>query len=356
MTKQQIAALLKYAKFTQRTTLHIIKNSFLVNKQINHTDLDSFLVMDCDLDYSEPMKIDISILSKSKDISLSIKEQENNEYENDFPVAPEQEPISNINPLAFNENLNPFVKYCDNDHRKPLDCVFFSKDNQEIVAIDGQRLFSQKIAKENYIEEDVTIPKHYIEILEALKKISPLSKLSKTNIYYIFEGIGWKFFIKNIQDDYQYIDYKKVIPVNEDKITISKEFKMELVSALTKIIPFTNKKTNFCVIKDNWLLVRNTDENNCVKIELSQKLNHFYLGMNAGYLIDILKDLDDDDFVYSYKTAISAIIFEQKTKTLLLMPLRIMEWDEEDIQTFTIIKNEQKQKTITKQKLSKFFK
>jgi len=337
MDKQLISSIQKYNKLTKNSSVHIIRNPVVSGNMMYMSDVDSFVEIDLDKSY-ENKTIDIKILKTSNDIEVARKDDFNID---DFPFLGLNRNIEEFSHLPFNTNLAQFKKYCGNGitaTKKILQCVYFSSDNNDIVATDGHRVLKIN----NRVEKDCFIHWQYIDTIESLKNYSPVNNscfvIFYDNVKFLcISGNGWRIYLK--QSDEHYPNYTKIFPDYKNVKRINNENKLELRNACKQLLGYVNTKTYLSIFQENKIWVRQEDVKYVFKLSFDFiSANGEPVGVNTKYLDEILKDLDSAEIIeVGTNTAISVITFVQGDKTILLMPLRLRdEIDYDDLKTINV--------------------
>lgn len=207
------------------------------------------------------------------------------------------------------------------------------EDEFRMVATDGHRL--SKILDKNFppVESSIKmiVPPKAVQI--ALKQ---MDAEGFTQLRMDDRGLSLSFgkttlFTRLVEG--QYPDYERVIPRdNEKKLVVNKSLLMSTVkrvslfsSQLTHQIRFSLEPGKLSVMSED------VDMGGEAREELSVEYQEdaMDIGYNAQYLMDILKEVDTEDVVFSLKSPINAALIspaqqeENEDFLMLIMPIKL---------------------------------
>lgn len=201
----------------------------------------------------------------------------------------------------------------------------------EIVSLDGFRL---ALAKEYEVfdgDGKIVVPASSLDVIE--KIITENLGESKIDFYIENKKIAvvtedTKVIARLLEGEF--IKYKDIIPQTyATKIVVSRE---ELMSSIERASLFAREGKNnlikITVEKDDILINSRSEEGN-VNESISAEVegNELVIGFNSKYLLDVLKNLDDEEVSIEMTSSTSAALIkpvEGEAYTYLVLPVRIL--------------------------------
>lgn len=252
-------------------------------------------------------------------------------------------------PEMIDLDLNPFIKINGQDFIKMLDKTAFAISNDEtkyiltgiylsitdkkieLVSTDGKRLiyYSKNIENSTNVSFSQIIPKKTINELQ--KIISPdveieISKFEENKV--IFKVGNTTVISKVIEGTFP--DYKQVIPKNYEKnISINRK---DISQILNEVCIFTGERDQsvYFLLQNNKLLLSSVHEigESRSEIDIKYEGEDFKTSYNSKYLIEILKKIDAEEFIFKFKEpSSSALITDPEMENgeylYILMPVRL---------------------------------
>lgn len=258
----------------------------------------------------------------------------------EFPRLPESSPAKLIRiPGGDMINLVRRTRFAvSRDETRPvLTGVLWqtSGDMMTMVATDGHRLAKMSVVNKKLkgLHDDVIVPPKALELVEKLvgedesKEVGIL--FGEKNI--IFD-LGDTVISSRIIEG-PYPDYEQVIPKgNDKKLRLNRP---ALMSALKRVGLLSNSLTHQVKLSLRKSSLELSAHNPDFAGEAKESLSAGYesedmeLGYNAGYVLDILKQLEGEEVVFQLGSPLSAGIVADTVKKngsdyfYLLMPLRL---------------------------------
>ena len=197
------------------------------------------------------------------------------------------------------------------------------------VATDSHRLSSSSLEINNSDKfESLILPRKTVYQLCSLLSENPESLIMQTSENKIKFVIGKTKLISKVIDG-KFPDYKKVIPINNEKklIVSSKDF-ISSIERVTSVSLDGKEGVKLVINKDNIQLSVNSansgEGNEKIKAEFnSESLN---ISFNSKYLIDIASEIDDKNLKLNLKDSISPVLIEDnsdKNSFFVIMPMKI---------------------------------
>ncbi|MDD5634737.1 MAG: DNA polymerase III subunit beta [Candidatus Omnitrophica bacterium] len=247
-----------------------------------------------------------------------------------LPVFKDQDAIT-IEQKALKDmlNLTDFAISKD-DTRYVLNGILMVTKGDQIhtIATDGRRLAAanKQLAKKTLVDRSVIIP---IKTVQEVKRI--LGDTGELTIKFSDNQIQFSFptcFILSRLIEGEYPNYKKVIPEKSDKeIKISRE---DFLSAAKRASIFTDqdsmairlsiKKKKMTVSKNTPYLGEAREE---LDIDYSGE-NELEIGFNPRYLIDVLRNLTEEEIVLEVSDASKPGVIRRGSEyTYVVLPMQL---------------------------------
>lgn len=217
------------------------------------------------------------------------------------------------------------------DVRFFLNGILMEFDKQSILAVgsDGHRLAISQFPCETGLQQKILIPKKGVqELLRLLNHISDeqvLLSAGKNHIKLVTKD--FVFLSKLIEA--RFPPYLKAIPKNTDKqLIVDCE---RLKRSLSRIVILAHEKSKgvlFHIQANQLTLIANNQEQEEATdtIEAETLGEEIKIGLNAGYLLDVLNHFGDGKIRLSLSTTDSSILVEalaQENYQYILMPMKI---------------------------------
>jgi DNA polymerase-3 subunit beta len=295
-----------------------------------------------------PMKRFISIIRELPPQDLEIEVIKNNllikcgkiEFKiqcldpKEFPKVEEKKKVSliKIDSLSLEEMIK-LTSFCVGyeDVNYILNGIFFEifKDEITLVATDGKRLSFVK-KKLPATQPEIETKLAFILPIKAINELQKLIKDEEEVFLFVEEnkvGVDFKhiqFIARPIEGEFP--NYLQYIPKEgKDKLNINR---ISFLSALKRADllstpDYQGVKLN--LEKDNISIFKTTPQLGEAKETLNVTYNGapLEIGFNPAYLIDILKNLDDEEVCFEFFGADKAAVLRKKGYVYLVLPMKI---------------------------------
>ena len=197
------------------------------------------------------------------------------------------------------------------------------------VATDSHRLSSSSIEIENVSNfMPLILPRKTVYQLCSILSENTKELKMQTSENKIKFTIGNMKLISKVIDG-KFPDYKKVVPVNNDKKLIikSKEF-INSIERVASVSLDRKEGVKLNIQKDNIQLSVNSansgEGNEKIKAEFSS--NNLNISFNSKYLIDIASEIEDSNLIMNLKDSVSPVLIQDtsdKNSYYVIMPMKI---------------------------------
>ncbi|MBE6062003.1 MAG: DNA polymerase III subunit beta [Clostridium butyricum] len=253
---------------------------------------------------------------------------------NEFPELPE---IDEDLKISVKQNiLKNMIKGTSfaiaQDETRPIlqGILFEVKDkNLNLVALDGYRLAIKSEFLDTDINIEVVIPgKTLNEVSKILEDVDDIVNITFTNNHILFNLEKTKIVSRLLEG--KFINYNSLLP-QEHKLLVNVN-RQELQNAIERA-SLMAKDGNTNLIKldiqqDNLIITSNSQLGK-VREEISIKLqgDEVEIAFNSRYLLDVLKNVEDDEVVMKMTSSISPCVIKEKNSEnakYLVLPVRLM--------------------------------
>ena len=253
---------------------------------------------------------------------------------NEFPELPE---INEDLKISVNQNiLKNMIKgtsfaIAQDETRPILQGILFEVKNKNLnlVALDGYRLAIRSEFLDSDIEIEVVIPgKTLNEVSKILEDVDDIVDITFTNNHILFNLEKTKIISRLLEG--KFINYNSLLP-QEHKLSLSVN-RQELQNSIERA-SLMAKDGNTNLIKldiqqDN-LIISSNSQLGKVREEISMKLqgDEIQIAFNSRYLLDVLKNMEEDEVVMKMTSSISPCVIEEKNNEnakYLVLPVRLM--------------------------------
>ena len=197
------------------------------------------------------------------------------------------------------------------------------------VATDSHRLSSSSLEINNPDQfESFILPRKTVYQLCSLLSENSESLTMQTSENKIKFIIGKSRLVSKVIDG-KFPDYKKVVPVNnEKKLTVSSKDFISSIERVTSVSLDGKEGVKLLINRDNIQLSVNSansgEGNEKIKAEFnSDSLN---ISFNSKYLIDIASEIEDKNLKLNLKDSVSPVLIEDssdKNSFYVIMPMKI---------------------------------
>ena len=253
---------------------------------------------------------------------------------NEFPELPE---INEDLKISVKQNiLKNMIKgtsfaIAQDETRPILQGILFEVKNKNLnlVALDGYRLAIKSEFLDTDIDIEVVIPgKTLNEVSKILEDVDDIVNITFTNNHILFNLEKTKIISRLLEG--KFINYNSLLP-QEHKLLVNVN-RQELQNAIERA-SLMAKDGNTNLIKldiqqDNLIITSNSQLGK-VREEMSIKLqgDEVQIAFNSRYLLDVLKNVEDDEVVMKMTSGISPCVIEEKNSDnakYLVLPVRVM--------------------------------
>ena len=253
---------------------------------------------------------------------------------NEFPELPE---INEDLKVSVKQNiLKNMIKgtsfaIAQDETRPILQGILFEVKNKNLnlVALDGYRLAIRSEFLDTDINIDVVIPgKTLNEVSKILEDVDNIVDITFTNNHILFNLEKTKIISRLLEG--KFINYNSLLP-QEHKLLVDVN-RQELQNAIERA-SLMAKDGNTNLIKldiqqDNLIITSNSQLGK-VREEITIKLQgeEVQIAFNSRYLLDVLKNVEDDEVVMKMTSGISPCVIEEKNSEnakYLVLPVRLM--------------------------------
>lgn len=253
---------------------------------------------------------------------------------NEFPELPK---VNENLKISVNQNiLKNMIKgtsfaIAQDETRPILQGILFEVKNKNLnlVALDGYRLAIRNEFLDTDINMEIVIPgKTLNEVSKILEDVDDLVEITFTNNHILFNLEKTKIISRLLEG--KFINYNSLLP-QEHKLLVNVN-RQELQNAIERA-SLMAKDGNTNLIKldlqqDNLIITSNSQLGK-VREEISIKLQgeEIQIAFNSKYLLDVLKNVDDDEVVMKMTSGISPCVIEEKNNQnskYLVLPVRLM--------------------------------
>lgn len=362
----------------RKNRMDILADANVSSGLIYATSTDEWILIDSGVDVSGRM--DVALFKKT----LSIEQSVSGDTCPDMPGLPEvlNEVLRfDISIEPFQEPLSKFVNYtckvpvlCDRvNRRETLEGVYFDKTADCLAATDGYVLLKEKRAG---IDAEFILPSFAlgtIDLLPGKQEASLFTPLTdeevgsnkrlvenggepdKSPTHLRIRGEGYTYWTKLIRGPYP--QYPKAIPSLDSctPVFLPRETAQQLLAGLGALTPYVNPKTHLVILEGRELVAFSRDTQRHVRIRFDYpimpttvkgwgtKIDDMTgkaemveiplamprIGFDLLKLQMLLKEAltEPGDVTIQYSTHIGATAIYGLNKTLLVMPLRLLEPD-----------------------------
>ena len=253
---------------------------------------------------------------------------------NEFPELPE---INENLKISVNQNiLKNMIKgtsfaIAQDETRPILQGILFEVKNKSLnlVALDGYRLAIRSEFLDTEINMEVVIPgKTLSEVSKILEDVDDIVDITFTNNHILFNLEKTKIISRLLEG--KFINYNSLLP-QEHKLFVNVN-RQELQNAIERA-SLMAKDGNTNLIKldlqQENLIITSNSQLGKVREEISIKLQgeEIQIAFNSRYLLDVLKNMEDNEVVMKMTSGISPCVIVEKNNDdakYLVLPVRLM--------------------------------
>ena len=253
---------------------------------------------------------------------------------NEFPELPK---INEDLKISVKQNiLKNMIKgtsfaIAQDETRPILQGILFEVKNKNLnlVALDGYRLAIKSEFLDTDMDIEVVIPgKTLNEVSKILEDVDDIVNITFTNNHILFNLEKTKIISRLLEG--KFINYNSLLP-QEHKLVVNAN-RQELQNAIERAsLMAKDGNTNLIKldIQENTLVITSNSQLGKVREEISIKLqgDEVQIAFNSRYLLDVLKNVEDDEVVMKMTSGISPCVIEEKNSEnakYLVLPVRLM--------------------------------
>ncbi|MCF7908192.1 MAG: DNA polymerase III subunit beta [Candidatus Omnitrophica bacterium] len=283
-----------------------------------------------------PQEITIEVVKNNLSIRCGkIEFKINTLNAEEFPQPPENKNTSLIKILP--QELEEMVKLTSfsvgyEDVSYVLGGILFEieKNKINLVATDGKRLaFFQKSLPINQPELKTKIS--FILPIKAVNELYKLLKEQNEEIYLSVGGSGVSFDFRNTQFmarslEGEFPDYSQYIPAKgKDNLVVDRKKLLFALRRANVLSTQDHQGVNLTLKKDNLVISKTTPQLGEVKEELEVEYGggSLNIGFNPTYLIDVLKNLEDETICVNFSGDDKPAVLRREGYVYLLLPIKI---------------------------------
>ena len=357
--KLQDAILTAQKAITGKTTMNILEGLYISATQ------NSVTLIGSDMDVSIQTKIEADVIEEgsvvidSKIFGEIIRKLPNSEVkieviQNDtvqitceksvfnvvymnaeeYPSLPN---IDNENKLDIPQNmLKNMIKgtsfaIAQDETRPILQGILFEIKEKKLnlVALDGYRLAIRSEYVDSELDIDVVIPgKTLNEVAKILEDSEESVEITFSNNHILFI-LGKTKVISRLLEG-KFVNYNSLLP-QEHKILVSVD-KTILQNSIERASLMAKEGNSYLIkldIKDDNIIITSNSQLGKVREEVTIDLqgDEIEIAFNSKYLLDVLKNIEDDSIVLEMTSSVSPCVIKAKDNDLykyLVLPVRIM--------------------------------
>jgi DNA polymerase III subunit beta len=252
----------------------------------------------------------------------------------DYPALPKiNETLSIEVPQNILKNMIKGTSFAiaQDETRPILQGILFEVNDKQLnlVALDGYRLAVRSEFLDNDNNIEVVIPgKTLNEVSRILEDVSNIVKITFTDNHILFNLNNTKVISRLL--DGKFVNYSSLLP-QEYKILVEVN-KQELQNCIERA-SLMSKDSNSNLIKldfheDNAVITSNSQLGK-VREELNINLqgDELQIAFNSRYLLDVLKNIDEDEIVMEMTSSVSPCVIKCKDSSnsrYLVLPVRLI--------------------------------
>ncbi|MBD7916122.1 DNA polymerase III subunit beta [Clostridium sp. Sa3CUN1] len=218
------------------------------------------------------------------------------------------------------------------DETRPIlqGILFEVKDkNLNLVALDGYRLAIRNEFLDNDSNIEVVIPgKTLNEVSRILEDVSEIVKITFTNNHILFNLSNTKIISRLL--DGKFVNYSSLLP-QEHKISIDvkKQNLQNCIERASLMAKDSNSNLIKLDVQDDTLVITSNSQLGKVREEVSVNLQgeSIQIAFNSRYLLDVLKNIEDDEVVLEMTSGVSPCVIKCKNNDnskYLVLPVRLL--------------------------------
>lgn len=253
---------------------------------------------------------------------------------NEFPELPE---INEDLKISVNQNiLKNMIKgtsfaIAQDETRPILQGILFEVKNKNLnlVALDGYRLAIKSEFLDSDIEIEVVIPgKTLNEVSKILEDVNELVEITFTNNHILFNLNKTRIISRLLEG--KFVNYKSLLPEEHKlSVTVNKQNLQNGIERASLMAKDGNNNLVKLEVQDEALIITSNSQLGKVREEVGINLQgeKIQIAFNSRYLIDVLKNFEEDEVVMEMTSSVSPCIIKAKEADnykYLVLPVRLI--------------------------------
>lgn len=244
----------------------------------------------------------------------------------EFPKLPkrEEKEVINLDQKTLKEMLNLTVfAVSHNENRAILTGILFRiKDKKlRIVATDGRRLALIEKKVDSNIEKEVIIPNKVVqELINNLDKGTIKLIFGENQVYFEFDNIV----LNSCLIEGQFPNYEQAIPKStENGIVLNRNNLFDVIKRASLLTSIGSQSIRIEVKKDKLAFSKRSETSEMdEEIDTKHKLEAFTVGFNPDYLMDVLKNLSDEDINLELSGSENPAVIRKDNYICIILPMQ----------------------------------
>ncbi|SFD18789.1 DNA polymerase III subunit beta [Clostridium uliginosum] len=253
---------------------------------------------------------------------------------NEYPSIPD---IDENLKIEVNESiLRNMIKgtsfaIAQDETRPILQGILFKVKNKNLnlVSLDGYRLAIRSEFLDTDIDIEVVIPgRTLVEVSKILEDNDKSVYITFTNNHILFNLENTKIISRLL--DGKFVNYNSLLP-QEHKllVTINRQELQNGIERASLMAKDGNTNLIKLDVQDDALIITSNSQLGKVREEVAMKLqgDEIQIAFNSRYLLDVLKNMEDDEIVMEMTSGISPCVIKEKdseSSKYLVLPVRLM--------------------------------
>lgn len=252
----------------------------------------------------------------------------------DYPAIPSiNENLSVEFPQNILKNMIKGTSFAiaQDETRPILQGILFEVKNKNLnlVALDGYRLAVRSEFLDNENDIEVVIPgKTLNEVSKILEDVSDIVKITFTNNHILFNLNNTKVISRLL--DGKFVNYSSLLP-QEHKILVdvNKQQLQNCIERASLMAKDSNSNLIKLDVQEENMIITSNSQLGKVREELSINLQGeaIQIAFNSRYLLDVLKNIDDDEVKMEMTSSVSPCVIKCKNtdnSKYLVLPVRLI--------------------------------
>lgn len=252
----------------------------------------------------------------------------------DYPAIPNiNENLSAEVPQNILKNMIKGTSFAiaQDETRPILQGILFEVNNKNLnlVALDGYRLAIRNEFLDNDNNIEVVIPgKTLNEVSKILEDTSDIVKITFTNNHILFNLNNTKIISRLLEG--KFVNYSSLLP-QEHKILVdvNKQQLQNCIERASLMAKDSNSNLIKLDVQEDTMIITSNSQLGKVREELNINLQgeSIQIAFNSRYLLDVLKNMDDDEVKLEMTSSVSPCVIKGKNidnSKYLVLPVRLI--------------------------------